>query len=52
MNAVVTKGKRAAFTLMLLSTSMFSNQLLVHTAPEVLSKPVGKGADEMAYGPS
>ena len=52
MNALITKGKRAAFPLMLLSTLLFSNTLLAQTAPEVLRKPVGKGAYEMAYSPS
>ena len=37
---------------MLLSTLLFSNTLLAQTAPEVLRKPVGKGAYEMAYSPS
>ena len=36
---------------MLLSTLLF-NTLLAQTAPEVLRKPVGKGAYEMAYSPS
>lgn len=52
MNALVTNGKRAVLPLMLLSTLMYSNQLLAHTTPEVLRKPAGKGAYEMAYGPS
>lgn len=52
MNTLITKGKRAAFPLMLLSTLLFSNTLLAQTAPEVLRKPVGKGAYEMAYSPS
>ena len=33
MNALITKGKRAAFPLMLLSTLLFSNTLLAQTAP-------------------
>lgn len=52
MNALITKGKRAAFPLMLLSTLLFSNTLQAQTAPDVLRKPVGKGAYEMAYSPS
>ncbi len=52
MNALITKGKRAAFPLMLLSTLLFSNTLQAQIAPDVLRKPVGKGAYEMAYSPS
>ncbi len=52
MNALITKGKRAAFPLMLLSTLLFSNTLQAQTAADVLRKPVGKGAYEMAYSPS
>ncbi|EPL3542543.1 DUF5074 domain-containing protein [Serratia marcescens] len=37
---------------MLLSTLLFSNTLQAQTVPDVLRKPVGKGAYEMAYSPS
>ncbi|MDU3889180.1 MAG: YncE family protein, partial [Serratia liquefaciens] len=53
MNSATTTsrrfGARAAFPLLLLTSMLFSAPLLAQGEPELLRKPVGKGAYEMVY---
>ncbi|MGV8294528.1 hypothetical protein ACV36C_37405, partial [Pseudomonas aeruginosa] len=53
MNSATTTsrrfGARAAFPLLLLTSMLFSDPLLAQGEPELLRKPVGKGAYEMVY---
>ena len=53
MNSATTTsrrfGARATFPLLLLTSMLFSTPLLAQGEPELLRKPVGKGAYEMVY---
>ncbi|EKF66477.1 putative receptor [Serratia plymuthica A30] len=53
MNSATTTsrrfGARATFPLLLLTSMLFSTPLLAQSEPELLRKPVGKGAYEMVY---
>lgn len=53
MNSATTTsrrfGARATFPLLLLTSMLFSAPLLAQGEPELLRKPVGKGAYEMVY---
>ncbi|WP_199638035.1 YncE family protein [Serratia sp. PAMC26656] len=53
MNSATTTsrrfGARATFPLLLLTSMLFSAPLLAQSEPELLRKPVGKGAYEMVY---
>ncbi|MGQ8707502.1 7-bladed beta-propeller protein YncE [Serratia sp. TSA_198.1] len=53
MNSATTTsrrfGARATFPLLLLTSMLFSTPLLAQGEPEMLRKPVGKGAYEMVY---
>lgn len=56
MNAVMTMGRRfsgrAVYPLLLLTTLMFATTLRAQAEPELLRKPIGKGAYEMVYSQS
>ncbi|HFK7187345.1 TPA: YncE family protein [Serratia odorifera] len=56
MNTVMTTGRRfggrAVFPLMLLTSLLFSSASQAQTDTELLRKPIGKGAYEMAYSQS
>ncbi|VEA71640.1 Streptogramin lyase [Serratia rubidaea] len=56
MNAVMTTGRRlggrAVFPLVLLTTLLFAGASQAQAESELLRKPVGKGAYEMAYSQS
>ncbi|OMQ22455.1 YncE family protein [Serratia oryzae] len=56
MNTVTTLGRRlsgrAVYPLLLLTTLMFTSALRAQTEPELLRKPIGKGAYEMVYSQS